>query len=236
MKKQEVLWKQGFSPHSRISQVPVEQIRQELLLVFQKWGLPKVIKSDNGAPFGVPSRDVVPLMSLWLKGWNIQPILNRPRCPQDNAKVERTQGTSSRWAEIQKASDARDLQNRLNSMINEHLDKYQVKRLGFATRSSVFPDLYKKERVLNEDQFNIDASYSLLAEKTLQRKVASGGTVALYCKTFQAHANLKRQFVSIKFNPSKIGWDIFEQNGKHLKFVADERFSKENIILLTVCQ
>jgi transposase InsO family protein len=80
-----------------------------LLQLFTKWGLPKAFRTDNGMPFGLPSRDSIPIMSLWLKGWGIHPILNRPKHPQDNAKVERAQGTSSRWAEIDKATDIIDL-------------------------------------------------------------------------------------------------------------------------------
>jgi len=236
MKKQEEPLRQGFSPYSRISQVPLELIRQELLLVFHKWGLPKVIKSDNGAPFGVPSRDTVPIMSLWLKGWGIQPVLNRPKRPQDNAKVERTQGTSSRWAEIKKAANVQDLQSRLDHIINEHLEKYPVKRLGFVTRRSVFPDLFNRQRILDENQFDFNAAYTFLANKTLQRKVALSGTIALYGKVFQVHASFKRQFVALKFNPQKIGWDVFTQNGTLIKFISDARFEQENVILLTVCQ
>src|SRR5882672_9423518 len=124
MRKWAVRWTQEFSPFSRIVQVPLESIRQVLLSIFHKWGLPKVIKTDNGSPFGVPTRDVVPVMSLWLKGWGIHPVLNRPRRPQDNAKVERMQGTSCRWAEVDKASNAKDLQDRLNRVIIDSLEKY----------------------------------------------------------------------------------------------------------------
>lgn len=236
MKKLEVSWRHAFSPSSRISQVPIEQIRQALLLVFQNWGLPKVIKTDNGAPFGIPSRDAVPVMSLWLKGWGIEPVLNRPKQPQDNASVERTQGTTSRWAEVRKALDATDLQNRLNRIRIEQLEKYQVKRLGFATRKSVFPDLYLKQREWSENQFHIEAAYNFLSRKTLQRKVALGGTISLYGKSLQVHLKFKQQWVTIKFNTAHLGWDVFDHNGTHIKIIEDPRFNKDNIILLTACQ
>lgn len=226
----------AFSPFSRISQVPVEQIRQALLLVFQNWGLPKVIKTDNGAPFGIPSRDAVPVMSLWLKGWGIEPVLNRPKQPQDNASVERTQGTTSRWAEIHKALDAADLQNRLNRIRIEQLEKYKVKRLGFATRKSVFPDLYLKQREWAENQFDIQAAYTFLSRKTLLRKVASGGTISLYGIPLQVHLKFKRQWVNIKFNTTHLGWDVFDHNQVLIKIIKDPRFDKDNIILLTACQ
>jgi putative transposase len=201
-----------------------------------KWGLPQAIKTDNGDPFGVPSRDVIPIMSLWLTGWGINPILNRPRHPQDNAKVERAQGTSSRWAEIEKATDAQDLQQRLDIIITEQRDKYQVKRLKYAARTKVFPELYENKRLFADKTFDIQAAYAFLSSKTLQRKVSSTGIIALYSKHLQVHQKLKGQYVFVKFNIQKTGWDIVNSNNEFLKFIPDERFEKDKIILLTVCQ
>jgi Mu transposase, C-terminal len=70
----------------------------------------------------------------------------------------------------------------------------------------------------------------------LQRKVVQNGTIALYGNIYQAHFQLKGQYVYIKFNPQKIGWDIINENRETIKFIQDDRFSKEKIILLTVCQ
>lgn len=175
-------------------------------------------------------------MSLWLKGWKIQPILNRPATPKDNPNVERAQGTSSRWAEIHKARDAKDLQSRLDNIIEEHLNKYPVKRLGFVTRCHLFPGLYDNPRKIQADQFDINEAYAFLALRTLQRKVALSGSVVLYGKVFQVHAKFKRQFVSIKFNTAQIAWDVFDQNGLLLNSIEDQRFAPDKIISLTACQ
>ena len=204
--------------------------------MFKKWGLPKAIKTDNGDPFGVPTRDVIPIMSLWLTGWGITPILNRPRHPQDNAQVERAQGTSSRWAEIEKATDAQDLQRRLDIIIAEQRDKYPVKRLKFATRTKVFPELYDNKRLLADKTFDIQDVYTFLSSKILQRKVSSTGIIALYSKHLQVHQKFKGQFVFLKFNGQKIGWEVVNNKNEFLKFIPDERFSKDKIILLSVCQ
>lgn len=204
--------------------------------MFHQWGLPKSIRTDNGDPFGVSTRDVIPIMSLWLKAWGIQPILNRPRHPQDNAKVERMQDTSQRWAEINKALDIQDLQKRLEVIIKEHLDKYPVKRLGNTCRKQVFPDLYQKQRPFDENKFDSKAAYTFLAEKTLQRKVAQSGTISLYGKVFQVHQKFNKQFVFLKFIPHKLGWDILNSKKEIIKHFKDERFSENNIFLLTVCQ
>ena len=207
-----------------------------MLQLFKKWGRPQSIKTDNGDPFGVPTRDVIPVMSLWLIGWGITPILNRPRHPQDNAKVERAQGTSSRWAEIEKATNAEDLQERLDIIIAEQRDKYPVKRLKSATRAKVFPEIYDNKRLFDDKTFDIQATYAFLSSKILQRKVSSTGIIALYSKHLQVHQKFKGQYLFLKFNAQKIGWDVVNCNNDFLKFIPDERFAKDKIILLTVCQ
>lgn len=219
-----------------MSQVPLEQVRQFMLQVFNKWGSPKAFRTDNGMPFGLPSRDAIPIMSLWLKGWGITPILNRPKHPQDNAKVERMQGTSSRWAEIYKANDLSDLQKRLDTIIQEQRDKYPVKRLKYACRTQVFPDIYDIKRPFDETKFDVKAAYEFLSSKTLKRKVSVSGGVSLYGKYIQIHLKLKGTYVFFNFEPTKNQWIVFDNNKKILKYIPEDRFSEENILLLTVCQ
>jgi transposase InsO family protein len=211
-------------------------VRQFLLQLFKTWGLPKAFRTDNGMPFGLPSRDAIPLMSLWLKGWCINPILNRPKHPQDNAKVERAQGTSSRWAEIGKATDSIDLQRRLDVIIQEQRDKYPVKRLKYAFRTQVFPDLYDIKRPFDDLKFDVAAVYEFLGAKTLQRKVSTSGDVSIYAKRFHIHLKLKGILVFVKFDPLKMQWMVYNSNKEIVKCIPEDRFSKENILLLTVCQ
>jgi transposase InsO family protein len=240
-------FRRSFSPYARISQVPIEDIRDTLWALFKQWGLPKSIRTDNGEPFGVPTRDVVPFMSLFLMAWGITPILNRPKRPTDNAHVERAQGTTSRWAEIEKAQNAQDLQKKLNKVIQEQRDEYTVKRLKRATRKTVFPDLYTNSRTfippknsddLNafvpniENPFDIQKAYEFLATKPLERKVSAYGAISLYSKHFQAHFKVKGQKVLLKFNPNSINWEVFDDKGNIIKTFHDERFSKENILSL----
>jgi hypothetical protein len=211
-------------------------VRQFLLELFKKWGLPKAFRTDNGMPFGLPSRDAIPIMSLWLKGWGINPILNRPKHPQDNAQVERAQGTSSRWAEVHKATDIIDLQRKLDLIIEEQRDKYPVKRLKHAYRTQVFPDLYDVKRPFDDQKFDIKAVYDFLGSKTLQRKVATCGSVSIYGKALYLNPKFKGNLVFFKFDPSKMQWVVYDSNKDILKYMPDVRFSKENILLLTVCQ
>lgn len=204
--------------------------------MFGKWGLPKAIRTDNGAPFGLSSRDAIPIMSLWLVSWGIQPILNRPKRPQDNGTVERAQGTSSRWAEIYKAKNRQDLQQRLDTIVEEQRDKYPVKRLNKATRTQVFPDLYHITRPFDVHEFNSQAAFTFLSDKTLQRKIAQTGSCSIYGKNCYIDHKLKGTIVYCKFDPTKGGWAFYNMKSELLKFYQDDRFCRDKLFLLTVCQ
>src|SRR5437867_5557619 len=91
-----------FSPHYHINEVDARKIQAALLRCFRRWGLPRAIKVDNGKPFGDPQRTSVPELALWLCGLGVGVIWNPPRSPRDNAKVERMQGTTAAWAEVEK--------------------------------------------------------------------------------------------------------------------------------------
>ena len=66
---------------------------------FQRWGLPKRIKIDNGRPFvNSTSRKVPTKTILWWVGLGIKVIQNTPRRPQENGIVECLQGTMCSWS------------------------------------------------------------------------------------------------------------------------------------------
>lgn len=85
----------------------------ELITIFKNHGAPDWIKVDNGRPFGDPKLELIPPLALWLIGLGIKVIWNRPATPQDNAKVERSQGVMGRWTEYTKCKDTFELQDRL---------------------------------------------------------------------------------------------------------------------------
>jgi hypothetical protein len=207
-----------------------------LIDLFQQWGLPEAIRTDNGEPFGVPTRDVVPIMSLWLLAWGITPILNRPRTPQDNAKVESNQGTTSRWAEVKQCSDIHHMQQRLDEAAFLQRQVYPVKRLGKMPRSAVFQDLNTIRRPFEQTLFDEHRAYAHLAQAIYPRKVSSIGATTIYNKRFQVGLPHKGKIVFLKFDPDSIGWHVCDHNGNLIKTIPDPRFSRENLYNLTVCQ
>jgi transposase InsO family protein len=69
-------------------------VQHELRQVFAQWGLPDFIKMDRDSVFVGSTRLEWPSgLMLWLVGLGVDPIVNRPHRPTDNAQVERLHGT-----------------------------------------------------------------------------------------------------------------------------------------------
>jgi putative transposase len=64
------------------------QIAPVMLALFRRYGLPRALRMDNGAPFGaLGPRGWSRLSASWIK-LGIHLEYGRPRCPQDNAEHE----------------------------------------------------------------------------------------------------------------------------------------------------
>ncbi len=67
-----------------------EVVREVLEGLFQRYGLPAAIQSDNGAPFVCTAgRGGLSHLSAWLLSLGIRVVRSRPGCPQDNGGHER---------------------------------------------------------------------------------------------------------------------------------------------------
>ena len=66
-----------------------EQTRRALTRVFARYGVPAVIRSDNGVPFEAPALGRVSRLSVWWIRLGIRPELIEPGQPQQNGRHER---------------------------------------------------------------------------------------------------------------------------------------------------
>lgn len=66
--------------------------RRVLTRVFRRYGLPKVIRVDNGAPFGGKGPRGLSRLSVWWRRLGIHVDFSRPAKPQDNAAHEQMHG------------------------------------------------------------------------------------------------------------------------------------------------
>ena len=85
-----------------------ERVRAVFEELFERHGLPKVIQSDNGAPFAA-GRSLAGLtkLSAWWISLGIDIVRSRPGCPQDNGAHERMHADISVELQTQAAQSIR---------------------------------------------------------------------------------------------------------------------------------
>jgi len=229
-------WRRWFSPHSHINQADLVPLRNRLIAVFQRWGMPLSIKVDNGQPFGDPQKKSIPVFALWLISLQIRVIWNRPRQPRDNAKVERMQGTSKRWVDLDRCADRADLQRHLDEVARLQREHYEVSRLAFKTRKAAFPALFSIERPYLCAGFEARRAYGFLSKTQLVRKVGGTGRIRLYGHGYQVGRAYSRQDVAIGFDAQELLWLVYDEQGHLIKSVPAKCMSPAHIWSLSVSQ
>lgn len=199
-----------------------------MLDAFKKFGVPKCIKVDNGRPFGDPQRQTVPVLSLWLICLGIRVILNRVRTPQDNAKVERSQGVLSNWTEWEKCADAWEMQDALWRETDFHNHHFPVTRLANRTRAEAFPNMLRSPKDFNPADFDVQRAFEFLEKGNWEREVSQNGQFSFGGKRYQAGTRLAHQVVSLKMNAKIRKWQVFAPNGTLIKEL-DTNLTTENI-------
>lgn len=188
-------------------------MQQNFLRAFKTVGLPKCVKVDNGRPLADPQRQTVPVLALWLLALGIEVVFNRPRTPQDNAKVERAQGVLSNWTEWRKCSDRFALQIRLWEEADCHNIHYRVSRLGLKTRAEVFPDLLRSPRLFDPEDFDPQRAIDFVAKGSWERDVSKQGQFTFWGQRLQAGIKYAHQRISLKLNPKTNRWEAFSKDG-----------------------
>lgn len=236
MSEAERCWRLRFFPHSRISQVDPIVVRDCLIGVFQRWGMPLYVKVDNGQPFGDPQKKTIPALALWLISLDVGVIWNRPRQPRDNAKVERMQGTSGRWVDLDRCADREQLAQALAQVALVQREHYEVSRLNFKTRTVVFPALFEIQRPYLSQGFDAARVYRFLSKTTLVRKVSSTGRIRLYEHGYQVGFKYKGEQVAIRLDAEALDWLVCNRQGEQIKRLPAKCLSPAHIWSLSVSQ
>jgi len=183
-----------------------------------------------------PQRKRMTEIALWLTGLGIKVILNRPRRPTDNAKVERMQQTTKNWADIKNCINSNQLQEYLNDVIQIQRAYYKVRRLGNQTRLERYPNIMNNPRRYNCLKFNVQKVYQELAQWQFVRQTSKTGQFSLYRQVYYIGTPYAKQYVVIKFNPVTLNWDVCDANGITIKSIAAKNMDATNIQNLSICQ
>jgi transposase InsO family protein len=85
--------------------ITLEQTWGTMVHVFKKHGLPNILHTDNGMPFGTSGHGRFSTISVRLMKYGIQPVYNRPGHPEDNGSHERLNRTLMECTTIEPADD-----------------------------------------------------------------------------------------------------------------------------------
>ena len=96
-----------------------EAVRPWFERAFREYGLPSLIRSDNGAPFATTSLARLSRLSVWWIKLGIVPELITPGCPQQNGRHERMHKTLKRETTRPAAASLPAQQRKFDRFIDE---------------------------------------------------------------------------------------------------------------------
>jgi hypothetical protein len=205
-------------------------VQRRLRRAFERWGLPRRLRVDNGQPWGSRS-DLPPVLALWLIGLGVAVIWNDPRRPQQNGVVERSQGTAKRWAEPHACHTPAELQARLDADDRLQRERYPVAR--GRSRWELFPELAHSGRAYREADeagaWCLGRVRDHLAEIAVPRRVDSQGKISIYNRNVYVGVKYASQGVWVQFDPGRGEWLINDEAGHQLRTQPAPEIGAESI-------
>jgi hypothetical protein len=206
-----------------------------LRLVFTRWGLPKRLRVDNGHPWGATG-GLPTGLSLWLAGLGVELVCNRPRRPEDNGVVERSQGTTKRWAEPASCKSVEELQRAVDR--EDHVQREVFPALDRRSRREAFPGLLHSGRGYGPGWetvcWSLERALTWLANFAVRRKVSKDGKVSLYDRRHSVGQAFAGQEVVVCLSVETLEWVVATPEGTELRRLPAPQLSQENIVNLRV--
>ena len=105
---------------------------------FEEFGLPRIIRTDNGVPFATTALGRLSLLSVWWIRLGIAPELIEPAHPEQNGRHERMHRTLKAEAPRPPAANLQAQQTRFNRFRVEYNDERPHEALDQDTPASVY--------------------------------------------------------------------------------------------------
>lgn len=193
------------------------------------------MRFDNGHPWG-SWNDLPRALALWLIGLDVGVIWNRPRRPEENGTVERTQGVTRQWVEPTRCPDRAHLPGRLDWAVRIQREAYPA--LGGRTRLEAHPALRRPRRPYaraeEEALWDLGRVEAILSGGVWRRRVSRTGQISLYNRNYRVGRGHAGQEVSVRYEAAGRQWVVQEARGRELARHAAEQITRERIISLEV--
>jgi putative transposase len=106
--------------------------------VFEEYGLPRIIRTDNGSPFASTALGRLSRLSVWWIRLGIEPELTEPASPAQNGRHERMHRTLKAETTRPPAGSLGAQQARFNRFRQEYNEERPHEALGQRTPASVY--------------------------------------------------------------------------------------------------
>ena len=217
--------------------MPPADARDALRRAFGRWGRPGALRTDNGTPWGADG-GLPTALALWSAGLGVPVWRNPPRRPQRNGVVERSQGTSKRWADPAGCADLAELRLRLAEEDRVQREVYPA--VGGLSRLAAYPALLHSGRgyALGWEQQEWDLAEALrwLGRHAVTRKVSARGQVSLYHRLVEVGRGRGGEKVSVRLDAEAGEWVISDADGKEVRRRPAPQFTREAVMALAVAR
>jgi hypothetical protein len=213
-------------------------IQENLRAVFGQWGLPEQLRMDRDPLWVGSARLEWPgTVLLWLVGLGIQPVVNRPRRPTDNAQVERLcrtwndhvgSGTGLRTkAELQAQTD-QAWSDRLWHLPSRNPHCAGEPPLVALPQLAQPKHIYSPE--LERSLFVMERVYDYLSQWEWKRKVDVTGSVSMADYNRLVSKEHVGQIVKVRFDKELQVFSAYDVNGTFLRSFIVPVVSEEYIL------
>lgn len=132
----------GFSRYllacQALRSTSVRLAKPVFLRLFEEYGLPRIIRTDNGVPFATTALGRLSLLSVWWIRLGIYPELIEPAHPEQNGRHERMHRTLKAETTRPPSGNLNAQQKRFNRFLAEYNDERPHEALGQETPASVY--------------------------------------------------------------------------------------------------
>ena len=183
-------------------------VRQALINVFRRYGLPYKILTDNGSPWGTAGNDSADgirsysALEKWLIQLNIKLIHGRPYHPQTQGKEERFHRTlKQELIDYEQFRDHEHCQKRFNIWREKYNCIRPHEAIDFKTPTEIYrpSNRYYPERIIPY-KYNIT---------DIKRKVCDKGLISFKSKEIRVGKAFKNEYVALRESQKNNTYEIY---------------------------
>jgi hypothetical protein len=210
-------------------------VRDRLRQVFARWGRPRRLRVDNGAPWGSKG-DLPTDLALWLIGLGVDVHWNRPGQSTDNAVVERGHGVGDAWGEPHTHRSAAQLEARMAAM--DRIQREEYPAIDGRSRLESYPGLAHSGRPYSpaweRRHWGLRRVLDSLGGVAVRRRVDSKGMASVYNRNYYVGVRHAGRDVYLSLDPQRRAWLFSDEQGRQLRELPAEQLTRRRIVSLTV--